>query len=157
MLWDIDNPHRYQVYTRVYDKKGDVLYDEVSNPFGLRWFEFDPERGFFLNGKPRKLVGNNRHQDYLAKGNALRDEMHVRDILLMKQMGSNFLRVSHYPQDPVIMEMCDKLGIVTSVEIPVVNAVTDTPEFLENSVNMVKEMIRQDFNRPLGNDLGIYE
>ncbi len=148
LLWDIDNPHRYQVYTRVYDKKGDVLYDEVSNPFGLRWFEFDPERGFFLNGKPRKLVGNNRHQDYLAKGNALRDEMHVRDILLMKQMGSNFLRVSHYPQDPVIMEMCDKLGIVTSVEIPVVNAVTDTPEFLENSVNMVKEMIRQDFNRP---------
>ena len=78
----------------------------------------------------------------------MRDEMHVRDILLMKQMGSNFLRVSHYPQDPVIMEMCDKLGIVTSVEIPVVNAVTDTPEFLENSVNMVKEMIRQDFNRP---------
>ena len=75
-------------------------------------FELRPGSSMFLNGKPRKLVGNNRHQDYLAKGNALRDEMHVRDILLMKQMGSNFLRVSHYPQDPVIMEMCDKLGIV---------------------------------------------
>lgn len=56
--------------------------------------------------------------------------------------------MSHYPQDPVIMEMCDKLGIVTSVEIPAVNAVTETEEFLQNSVEMAKEMVRQDFNRP---------
>lgn len=54
--------------------------------------------------------------------------------------------MSHYPQDPVIMEMCDKLGVVTSVEIPVVNAVTETEEFLQNSVEMAKEMVRQDFN-----------
>ena len=78
----------------------------------------------------------------------MRDELHIQDVLLLKEMGGNFLRVSHYPQDPVIMEMCDKLGIVTSVEIPVVNAVTETEEFLQNSVEMAKEMVRQDFNRP---------
>lgn len=78
----------------------------------------------------------------------MRDELHVQDVLLLKEMGGNYLRVSHYPQDPVIMEMCDKLGIVTSVEIPVVNAVTETEEFLHNSVEMAKEMVRQDFNRP---------
>ena len=78
----------------------------------------------------------------------MRDELHVQDVLLLLEMGGNYLRVSHYPQDPVIMEMCDKLGIVTSVEIPVVNAVTETEEFLHNSVEMAKEMVRQDFNRP---------
>ncbi|WP_278715541.1 glycoside hydrolase family 2 TIM barrel-domain containing protein [Bacteroides caecimuris] len=147
-LWDIDDPYRYMVYTRILDKRKGTLLDEVVNPLGLRWFKFDPEKGFFLNGKGRKLIGTARHQDYFQKGNALRDELHVQDVLLLKEMGGNFLRVSHYPQDPVIMEMCDKLGIVTSVEIPVVNAVTETEEFLHNSVEMAKEMVRQDFNRP---------
>lgn len=147
-LWDIDDPYRYMVYTRILDKKKGALLDEVVNPLGLRWFKFDSEKGFFLNGKGRKLIGTARHQDYFQKGNALRDELHVQDVLLLKEMGGNFLRVSHYPQDPVIMEMCDKLGIVTSVEIPVVNAVTETEEFLQNSVEMAKEMVRQDFNRP---------
>lgn len=147
-LWDIDDPYRYMVYTRILDKRKGTLLDEVVNPLGLRWFEFDSEKGFFLNGKWRKLIGTARHQDYFQKGNALRDELHVQDVLLLKEMGGNFLRVSHYPQDPVIMEMCDKLGIVTSVEIPVVNAVTETEEFLNNSVEMAKEMVRQDFNRP---------
>lgn len=147
-LWDIDDPYRYMVYTRILDKKKGTLLDEVVNPLGLRWFKFDSEKGFFLNGKGRELIGTARHQDYFQKGNALRDELHVQDVLLLKEMGGNFLRVSHYPQDPVIMEMCDKLGIVTSVEIPVVNAVTETEEFLQNSVEMAKEMVRQDFNRP---------
>ena len=147
-LWDIDDPYRYMVYTRILDKRKGTLLDEVVNPLGLRWFKFDSEKGFFLNGKGRKLIGTARHQDYFQKGNALRDELHVQDVLLLKEMGGNFLRVSHYPQDPVIMEMCDKLGIVTSVEIPVVNAVTETEEFLQNSVEMAKEMVRQDFNRP---------
>ena len=147
-LWDIDDPYRYMVYTRILDKRKGTLLDEVVNPLGLRWFKFDSEKGFFLNGKGRKLIGTARHQDYFQKGNALRDELHVQDVLLLKEMGGNYLRVSHYPQDPVIMEMCDKLGIVTSVEIPVVNAVTETEEVLHNSVEMAKEMVRQDFNRP---------
>ena len=147
-LWDIDDPYRYMVYTRILDKRKGTLLDEVVNPLGLRWFKFDSEKGFFLNGKGRKLIGTARHQDYFQKGNALRDELLVQDVLRLKERGGNYLRVSHYPQDPVIMEMCDKLGIVTSVEIPVVNAVTETEEFLHNSVEMAKEMVRQDFNRP---------
>lgn len=146
-LWDIDQPNLYRVLTRIVADDGRVL-DEVSNPLGLRWFSFDPDKGFTLNGRPRKLIGTCRHQDYLGRGWALTDEMHERDVRLIKQMGGNFLRVSHYPQDPVVMEMCDRLGIVTSVEIPVVNAVTESDEFLENAVHMAREMIRQDFNHP---------
>lgn len=147
-LWDIDNPYLYRLYTRVFDRKSGKLLDEVAETFGLRWFSFSADEGFFLNGKHRKLIGTCRHQDFYKKGNALRDEFHIQDIMLIKKMGGNFLRVSHYPQDPVVMEMCDKLGIVTSVEIPVVNAVTESQAFLDNAVNMAVEMVRQDFNRP---------
>jgi len=146
-LWDIDDPNLYRVVTRICAPDGRLL-DEVSDPLGLRWFSFDPDRGFSLNGRPRKLVGTCRHQDYSGLGWALPDEMHERDVRLIKEMGGNFLRVSHYPQDPVVLELCDRLGIVASVEIPVVNAVTESEAFLDNAVRMVREMVRQDYNHP---------
>ncbi len=146
-LWDIDEPNLYRVLTRLVAEDGTQL-DCVSNSLGLRWFAFDPDAGFSLNGRSRKLLGTCRHQDYEGRGWALSDAMHERDIRLLKQMGGNFLRISHYPQDPVVLEMCDRLGIVASVEIPVVNAVTESDAFLDNAVQMAREMIRQDFNHP---------
>lgn len=146
-LWDTESPNLYKVYTSLLDKQGKEL-DLVVNPLGVRWFSFDPEKGFFLNGRHLKLMGTNRHQDYSGKGNALRDEMHVRDVMLLKNMGGNFLRIAHYPQDPTILQLCDRLGIVTSVEIPIVNAVTDSEGFERNCVEMAREMVCQDFNSP---------
>jgi beta-galactosidase len=122
--------------------------DSQLNTFGLRWFNFDAGNGFSLNGKHIKLVGTNRHQCYLDKGNALPDELHIEDIRLLKEMGGNMLRISHYPQDPLILEMCDKLGIITSVEVPIVNEITETDEFLQNSLQMTTEMVKQNFNHP---------
>lgn len=147
-LWSTESPNLYSVLTRVYDSKTKVLFDETVQPLGLRWFEFTTEKGFVLNGKPLKLIGTSRHQCYDKMGNALPDEIHVKDVMLLKSMGGNFLRVSHYPQDPVIMEMCDKLGIVTSVEIPIVNAITENTSFYRNCLEMAREMVFQDFNRP---------
>lgn len=147
LLWDMDTPVLYRVVTTVAEKGG-ARGDTVSNSFGIRWFEFDPDEGFSINGKYVKLVGTNRHQDYYLKGNALNDEMHVRDIRMLKDMGGNFLRIAHYPQDPVITQMCDRYGIVASVEIPIVNAVTMTEEFRKNCVTMAEEMIWQDYNSP---------
>ena len=148
MLWSPDSPSLYKVITRIYNTKTNKLLDEEINPLGLRWYEFNAEKGFFLNGKHLKLIGTNRHQCYLNMGYALPDEMHVRDIKLLKDMGANFLRVSHYPQDHVLMEMCDKLGIICSVEIPIVNAITENETFTANCLTMAREMVMQDFNRP---------
>jgi beta-galactosidase len=147
-LWSPDSPSLYSVYTRIYDAKTNELLDEVFQPLGIRWFEFTTENGFVLNGKPLKLIGTNRHQCFDGLGNALPDEIHVRDIKLLKEMGGNFLRVSHYPQDPTVMEMCDKLGIITSVEIPIVNAITENEKFTQNCLEMAREMVFQDYNRP---------
>ena len=147
-LWSPDAPNLYRVVTRLYDDRTGALLDEVVNPLGLRWFEFSADKGFFLNGKHLKLIGTNRHQDYLGKGWALDDIVHVQDVRLLKAMGGNYLRVAHYPQDPVVMEMCDKLGILTSVEIPVVDRITENAAFEKNCLDMAVEMVRQDFNRP---------
>lgn len=147
ILWSPDNPYLYRVVTSIYNKKGDLL-DEVDNPLGFRWFEFDAKEGFSLNGKPLKLMGTNRHQDYNDLGNALPNALHINDVQLLKDLGGNFLRVAHYPQDPEILEACDRLGILASVEIPIVNAITESEAFYNNSKEMQIEMIRQNFNHP---------
>lgn len=147
-LWSPNSPYLYRVITQIKDDKTGEILDESIQPLGIRWFKFDPENGFFLNGEYLKLIGTNRHQDYLDKGNALADEMHIRDIRLLKEMGGNFLRISHYPQDPTVLEMCDRLGILTSIEIPIVNAITESKEFSKNSLFMAKEMVKQNFNHP---------
>ena len=103
---------------------------------------------FYLNGHPLKLVGTSRHQDFPGMGNALSDEMAVADVLRLKEMGGNFLRVAHYPQDPAVLAACDSLGILASVEIPVVNEITISDAFFKNALQMQREMIRQNYNHP---------
>lgn len=147
-LWSTDTPNLYKVHIRILSNTGNSVVDEVLTNFGLRWYTFDADKGFFLNGKHVKLMGTNRHQCYEGLGYALRDEMHVRDVMMIKEMGGNFLRVSHYPQDPLVMDMCDKLGILTSVEIPIVNGITESDAFAKNSLEMAKEMLKQNFNHP---------
>lgn len=147
-LWSPDTPNLYTLKTSVVDALTQEELDSQFNTFGLRWFSFDAVNGFSLNGRHIKLIGTSRHQCYLGKGNALPDELHIADIRLLKDMGANMLRVAHYPQDPLILEMCDKLGIITSIEIPIVNEITESAEFLQNSLQMTAEMVKQHFNHP---------
>lgn len=146
-LWDVDTPRLYTVVTRLLDRKGQEI-DVCRNTFGIRTFRFDPDKGFFLNGRHLKLIGTNRHQDYPGMGNAIPDEMHLRDVRLLKEMGGNFLRISHYPQDPLVAAECDRLGILACVEIPVVNRIGSGADFTTNSMHMAREMVYQNFNHP---------
>ena len=146
-LWSPDAPNLYKIVTSILDNKNQLLQEKVTF-FGLRWFEFTSDSGFYLNGKSLKLIGVNRHEVFAEIGNALRDEFHVQDIKLIKEMGGNFLRISHYPQDQNILDWCDKLGIVTMVEIPIVNAITESNAFLDNSLYMAEEMVKQNYNHP---------
>ena len=147
-LWSIESPYLYRVISTITDAATNQKLDEISNPLGFRWFSFDADKGFFLNGKPVKLIGASRHQDYKGLGNALSDAMHVQDVVLLKQMGGNFLRIAHYPQDPTVIETCDRLGILTSIETPIVNRITESEEFSNNAKQMHLEMIRQNYNHP---------
>ncbi len=145
--WSPDEPQLYRVESLVVDARGAVT-DRVANPLGLRTCAFDPERGFILNGRPLKLVGTSRHQDYEGLGYALGDERHIRDVEQLKRMGGNFLRIAHYPQDPAVLAACDRLGLLASVEIPVVNAVTRSDAFADCCERMMTEMVLQNYNSP---------
>lgn len=148
LLWSPESPQLYSITAQVRDEKTGEAYDEVIDNFGLRFYSFDADKGFSLNGTPMKLIGANRHQDYGAKGWAVDDAQHRRDISLLKEMGANYIREAHYPHDRHVLDLCDRAGIMASVEIPIVNTVTPSDAFLSNSLRMQEEMIKQNFNHP---------
>ena len=147
-LWSPTDPYLYRVVSAVADAGSPQSLDEADNPLGFRWFRFDAAQGFFLNGQPLKLIGASRHQDFAGLGNALPNALHERDVQLLKDMGGNFLRIAHYPQAPAVLQACDRLGILASEEIPVVNQITESEAFFQNCKTMQTEMIRQNFNHP---------
>ncbi len=146
-LWSPELPYLYKLQLQLLDDNDNVL-DEKRQNIAFRWVEVDPNKGFFLNGKPLKLIGVNRHQDYEGYGNAVPIELQKKDIQLIKEMGANVLRNAHYPQSRELYDMCDKLGILVWTEIPIVNKVTDTKEFFDVCINMQKEHIKQYYNHP---------
>jgi beta-galactosidase len=145
-LWSIEDPHQYTIQIRL--DNGKAHFDTQEIKFGIRSFEFDTDKGFYLNGKYTKLIGVNRHQDRPGIGNALSTKEHIEDMEIMRSMGINFLRTAHYPQDKSILEYCDAHGIIVSMETPLDHEITDHPRFYENCVNMQVEMIHQYFNHP---------
>ncbi|MCO7112106.1 hypothetical protein NIB75_04975 [Bacteroides uniformis] len=147
-MWTPQTPRLYRVETTLRNRKTKTLLDQSNHYTAFRWFRFDGDEGFFLNGKPYKLRGICRHQDQKPIGPALTDEMHRRDFLLMKEMGANFIRISHYPQDDALLEMCDKLGMLAWEEIPIIDIVPNTPGYGDNCERNLREMIRQHYNHP---------
>jgi len=145
-LWSPGTPNLYRAETRVLD--GDSVRDRVDVRFGMRWFRFDPDLGFVLNGKPVPLHGSNRHQDRAGIGNALTDARHREDMQSVKDTGFNFVRLAHYPQAKAVLDAADELGLAVWEEIPVVNLVTPTPAFAAHSETMLVEMVRQHYNHP---------
>lgn len=145
-LWSPDSPYLYTVKT-VVKEKGRIL-DSRTDTVGFRWFKFDPEKGFFLNGKHLMLHGTNRHQDYAGMGNAVPDALQIKDMELIKDAGFNFVRLAHYPQSPAVLAAADRLGLMIWEEIPLVNYITVSEAFNRNSERMLIEMIRQHRNHP---------
>ena len=148
LLWSPETPNLYRVITSIVNAKTGEVLDEVSNKVGFRWFSFDADKGFFLNGKNYKLRGVNRHQDQAPVGVAIDDEVNRRDIEQIKQIGCNFIRISHYPQDDALLDACDEVGLLAWEEIPIVNMVPETPGYVENCEYNLVEMIRQHYNHP---------
>lgn len=147
-LWSMEDPYLYRLSCQLIEKTSKRVLDKMAIPYGIRFFEFDADQGFFLNGKHQKLIGVNRHQDRPGIGNALTTAQHVEDMKLIEEMGTNFLRTAHYPQDRAILDFCDQKGIVVSMEIPLDHEISPGKEFAEISKLMTLEMIYQYYNHP---------
>ncbi len=109
-LWSIDNPYMYTAVTSVYNDK--ELLDQYETPFGIRYFEFDSAKGFFLNGQPLKLHGVNQHHDLGALGAAVNTRAMERQLEILKGMGCNAIRMAHNPPAVELLDLCDQMGFL---------------------------------------------
>ena len=145
-LWSPNNPYLYTLRT-VIARDGKPV-DQIDTKIGIRWFEFSREEGFKVNGKPIFLNGTNRHQEYPYIGNALSNNAQYRDIWKIRNAGFNTLRLGHYPQDPAVLDACDKLGMIVIEPIPGWQFFNNSEIFIERIYDNVREMIRRDRNHP---------
>jgi beta-galactosidase len=145
-LWSPDAPALYRIRTSI--RQASALLDRTEIPLGFRWYRFDPQRGFFLNGKRVQLQGTNWHQSYPGMGNALPKSRHVKDMEVIREMGANFWRTSHYPDDVSTMDASDRLGLMVWEELPINKEIGDPQEYTANVLNMAREMIVRDRNHP---------
>ncbi|MBN1181547.1 MAG: DUF4982 domain-containing protein [Bacteroidales bacterium] len=150
-LWSVENPNLYCLQVEVWS--GNKMIDFYTTPFGIRTFRFDPDKGFFLNGKHVKLRGVNNHHDGGPLGAAVLNYTHKRQLEILKDMGCNALRMSHNPPAPELLDYADKMGFV------VINEIFDewmdgktpagyAPHFAEWYKKDVENWIRRDRNHP---------
>lgn len=160
--FEIDQPHLWNgrqdpflYQAEVILSRNGQMVDRIIQPLGLRFYQIDPDKGFFLNGKHLPLQGVCRHQDRSEVGNALRPQHHEEDAALMLEMGVNAVRLAHYPQATYFYDLMDKNGIIVWAEIPFVGpggyndkGFVDLPAFRANGKEQLKELIRQHYNHP---------
>lgn len=145
-LWSPADPALYTM--RVIASESGRPLDRVEDRFGYRWFEFQERGPFFLNGERLLLRGTHRHEDVAGYGPAMPDSLHRRDMQMIKEMGANFVRLAHYPQDPEVYRACDELGLLVWDELPWCRGGMGGDAWKSNTVRLLEEQIAWNFNHP---------
>ena len=109
-LWDIDQPYLYTYKVTVSD--GSEMVDENTDTFGIRTIAFSVENGFQLNGKTVKMKGGCIHHDNGLLGACAYPKAEERKIKILKSVGYNAVRISHYPPSMSMLKACDRLGML---------------------------------------------
>ena len=113
-LWSPETPYLYKAVTRVYD--GQSLCDTYETRFGIRTLDFVADRGFYLNGQPRKFQGVCNHHDLGPLGAAVSRAALRRQLTLLKEMGCDAIRTSHNMPAPELVELCEEMGFMMMLE-----------------------------------------
>jgi len=148
----LDNPHLWNGVGDPYLYKVELYAgkDKAVTEVGFRFFSFDRDKGFFLNGKPYPLRGVSMHQDLHLKATALSNADFDADYAIVRELGCNFLRLAHYPHNDYAFRLCDRMGIIVQTEIPWVNICGEraTDAYFDNIHSQMKEMITNLYNHP---------
>lgn len=113
-LWSLEKPALYTALSFV--KGNNITTDSYETSFGIRFFNFDVDEGFSLNGKSLKIRGVCNHHDLGALGAAFNRRAAERQLQILKTMGCNAIRTSHNPPAPELLELCDRMGFVVMDE-----------------------------------------
>lgn len=144
-LWDgLNDPYLYRAVTTIsYNGK---VSDRIELPVGIRKFEIVGGEGLLLNGKPYRLKGVCRHQDWWGYGSALTNAQHSADLETIREMGANSIRLAHYQQSEYLYSKADSMGLIIWAEIPFVNASSGKEG--DNAKQQMMELIRQNYHHP---------
>ncbi|CZQ89131.1 Hypothetical protein Tpal_1096 [Trichococcus palustris] len=146
-LWN-GRKNAYMYEARVSMESFNDVIDELTIPFGVRYFEVDAEKGFFLNGEHLALHGVARHQDRKDMGWAITEKEQAEDMALIKEIGATSIRLAHYQHNQYFYDLCDQEGMVIWAEIPFISLMSKTELEGINAKQQMVELIRQNFNHP---------
>lgn len=144
-LWSPDSPNLYKVVSTIF--ANGRIQDEIVNPLGFRYFHWDYENDdLYVNGKILNIKGTNRHQEYPWLGDANPNWIAKMDFEDIKyNLGHNFMRLTHYPNDKYLYNLADTMGIIMVGEVPNIKSIDFDESVQEQNV---REMIRRDRNHP---------
>jgi beta-galactosidase/beta-glucuronidase len=143
VLWTAETPNLYKAQFTLLAKNGSVLHNEIQS-FGFRTIEVRKSDGLYINGVRITVRGVNRHSFRPETGRTLSKAKNLEDVLLIKSMNMNSVRLSHYPPDPDFLDVCDSLGLYVMDELSGWHGKHDTP----TGVKLVKSMVERDVNHP---------
>ncbi len=144
-LWSPARPQLYTVRASLKTATGIATW---SGQFGFRHFEFADHGPFKLNGQRLLLQGTHRHEDGAGVAAALTEDMIRQEMILIKNMGANFIRLGHYQQSRTVLQLCDSLGILVWEEIPWCRGGLGGDVYKEQARRMLRNMIGQHYNHP---------
>ena len=138
-LWSVETPHLYTVETRLMD--GAACLDAVATRCGFRTARFDADKGFFLNDAPLKIQGVCLHQDHAGVGTAIPDAIWEFRVRRLKELGCNAIRSSHNAPSRILLDLCDRYGLLVMDENRNFNP---APDYMDQ----LRWMVRRDRNHP---------
>lgn len=144
-LWSPDAPQLYRCRVTLVTAHGEMAQEER---FGLRRIEFVEHGCFKLNGKRLLLRGTQRHADHAGVAAAMSDDLVREEMRMIREVGANFLRLAHYQQDRLVLDLCDELGILVWEELPWCRAGVGGEAFRQNVREQLTHLIEQHFNHP---------
>jgi len=165
--WSAEDPYRYTAVLTLKDQNGKVV-EAVPVKIGFRKVQI-VDGVFKINGKPVRLKGVNRHEHDMDNGRTVSRDLMLKDVLMFKRFNINALRMSHYPNDEKMYELCDEYGIYVIDEANVEShgmgydlnyTLGNKPEWTAAHVDRTVRMVIRDRNHPcvvmwsLGNEAG---
>lgn len=141
VLWSPSKPVLYRCEVELNGQR-------ATERFGLRHFEFVEHGPFKLNGERLLLRGTHRHEDHTGLAAAMTEDLIRQELGMIKEMGANFMRLAHYQQSRIVLDLCDELGILVWEEIPWCRGGVGGAAYQEQAKRMLRNMIDQHRNHP---------
>ena len=140
-LWSLARPYLYKLQISLMSASDSSQLDNLTQWIGARHTRWDPNTGFYLNGKHFTWRGFNNHNDFTGVGVAVPDRVNLFRGQMMRAVGANAWRMSHNPPFPIMLDILDNIGVVVWDE---------NRNFGPNAlwVQAQKDMVRRDRNHP---------